>query len=233
MKVVVEVSERVLDNPVWHALTGPRRELGTVLGGAARFDTDVAPFGALREDAGASDWADLAALVGVDGITCVLEPGGVPEGWRVEVVVPCVQMIATRPLERDERGFEPLGSDDVEEMLALIAETRPGPFAARTVAFGGFIGLREGGTLVAMAGERVRCPGFTEVSGVCTSPAHRGRGLGGALTRMVGHRIQQRGESAFLHAAVENTNAIRLYESLGFVVRRAIAFTVLRAPGES
>jgi predicted GNAT family acetyltransferase len=115
-------------------------------------------------------------------------------------------------------------------MLALVEQTRPGPFDTRTVELGGFIGVREHGTLIAMAGERLRCPGFTEVSGVCTLAEHRGKGLGGALTRTVTHRIQQRGEEAFLHAAATNTNAIRLYEALGYAVRKELAFVVVRAP---
>ena len=218
----------VLDNPVWHALSGPRQAFGSRLGGAAVFDADVGPFGAVES---ADGWADLAALVGPSGITCVLNPPRMPDGWTVKWNVPGVQMLATTALEPDDLGFVPLGPADAADMLDLVELTKPGPFGPRTVELGGFIGLREDGALVAMAGERVRCPGFTEVSGVCTLPTHRSRGLAGALTKTVGHAIQARGEEAFLHAAADNVNAIRLYASLGFVVRREVDFVIVQAPG--
>jgi predicted GNAT family acetyltransferase len=69
--------------------------------------------------------------------------------------------------------------------------------------------------------------GFTEVSGVCTHPEHRGRGYAGALTRVVAGRILARGETPFLHAYPSNTGAIALYQTLGFAIRREMNMTVL------
>lgn len=85
-----------------------------------------------------------------------------------------------------------------------------------------------------MAGERLKLPGLTEVSAVCTHPDHRGRGYAGGLMSLVARRIQQRGETPFLHVASQNKSAIALYERLGFCVRSQIILTVLeRAPGLS
>jgi predicted GNAT family acetyltransferase len=92
---------------------------------------------------------------------------------------------------------------------------------------GRFIGVKQDGRLVAMAGERMQPTGFTEVSGVCTHPDARGRGLGGALTRIVASAILARGESPFLHVYATNTGAIGLYEILGFTLRREMTMTVL------
>nr|WP_240898070.1 GNAT family N-acetyltransferase [Agromyces luteolus] len=116
-------------------------------------------------------------------------------------------------------------------MLALARLTEPGPFEARTHELGGFVGVREPttGALVAMAGERMRPDGHTEVSGVCTHPDHRGRGLAAALSIAVARRILARSETPFLHAYARNRPAVALYERLGFVHRADVEVVVLDA----
>jgi predicted GNAT family acetyltransferase len=95
---------------------------------------------------------------------------------------------------------------------------------------GTYLGIRRDGALVAMAGERLHPPGWTEISAVCTDPAFRGEGLATRLMHAVAYGIRERGETPFLHAAAGNTGAIRLYESLGFRLRRRTAFAAARAP---
>ncbi len=121
-----------------------------------------------------------------------------------------------------------LGDPQAAEMLELATLTKPGPFIARTHVLGGFVGIRKEGRLVAMAGERFKLDGFTEVSGVCTHPDYRGRGYAGLLSRIVAARIQERGEVPILHAYVTNTKAIRLYEQLGFAIRTTLQGAVFR-----
>jgi predicted GNAT family acetyltransferase len=123
-----------------------------------------------------------------------------------------------------------LGAADVREMTDLVTRTEPGPWRPRTVEFGGYVGVRDGGALVAMAGERMRPPGFTEISAVCTEPAYRGRGLAGGLTRVVAAAIAARGDRPMLHASALNAAAVRLYESLGFRQARPMVAMALRAP---
>jgi len=113
---------------------------------------------------------------------------------------------------------------------ALIARTQPGPFLPRTIEMGTYLGIRREGALVAMAGERLHPPGWTEISAVCTDPAVRGQGLATRLILAVAHGIRERGETPFLHTGARNTNAIRLYESLGFRLRRRTAFLAARVP---
>jgi ribosomal protein S18 acetylase RimI-like enzyme len=223
------VMSHALDNVVWHALTGPRRLLGEVRGRAARFDPDVAPFAGVDDPADPDAWRDLAALVGPGHTTALFAPDVVvPDGWTERRRIPCFQLIAPQDLgasslvARDgaTRDLVELGSDDVPEMLDLIEETKPGPFAPRTVDFGGYVGVRDdAGRLVAMTGERMRVDGFTEVSAVCTRPELRGTGLATQLVLAVVDTIHARGERAFLHVAHDNASALRLYLALGFTER--------------
>ncbi|MER6798526.1 GNAT family N-acetyltransferase, partial [Amycolatopsis mediterranei] len=123
-----------------------------------------------------------------------------------------------------------LGPADVPEMLDLVERTRPGPFRKRTVELGTYLGIRRGGALVAMAGERLHPPGYTEISAVCTDPAYRGQGFGTRLVLAVAAGIRERGEIPMMHAAAANTSAIRLYRSLGFALRQRPDFVVVRVP---
>ena len=136
------------------------------------------------------------------------------------------QWLAAAPDEEAVR----LGPADVPEMLALVERTQPGPFLPRTVEMGTYLGIRRDGALVAMAGERLRPPGWTEISAVCTDPAFRGAGLATRLVLAVAHGIRERGETPFLHTAAANTTATRLYESLGFRLRRTTRFMAARVP---
>ena len=140
-------------------------------------------------------------------------------------------MIATDALDTrpDDEAVE-LGRADVPDMLALIARTQPGPFEPETHLMGRYLGIRRDGVLVAMAGERMHPPGWTEISAVCTDEVVRGQGLASRLVRAVGHGIRARGERPFLHAAGYNTGAISLYEHLGFALRRSATFAVVRTP---
>lgn len=221
-----------LDRPVWSALTG--RQAGLALGDARawRFDPAYGLFAAAA-DASPESTAALGALnISPNGLGLV-EAGDMPlpPGASVRAQAACVQMLATalNPGGRDV-AFVPLGEADAAEMLALATLTVPGPFFERTHRLGDFIGVKVDGRLVAMAGERMKPDGFTEVSGVCTHPDHRGRGYAGALMRAVTARILERGEQAFLHAYAANTATIALYETLGFRVRVPVTYTVLGGP---
>jgi ribosomal protein S18 acetylase RimI-like enzyme len=225
------IDDRVLDNPVWAALTGPHAHLAEAVGRAARYPVDVSPFLALSDGADARVWADVRALAGPGGRVGLAGPHlPAPADWAVDWRVEGVQMTGDGVVGAVDAEAQVLGAADVPEMLDLVARTEPGPFRRRTIEMGRYLGIRRGGALVAMAGERLRPPGWTEVSAVCTDPAYRGQGLAGRLVRAVAAGVQARGERPFLHAAADNTAAIRLYDALGFRLRRAITFLVVRAP---
>ena len=150
-----------------------------------------------------------------------------PEGWRAVDTFDLVQMIGERVTGVECAEAISLGAADVPEMLELVAQTEPGPFLERTVELGDYLGIRREGALVAMAGERFRLDGWTEISAVCTRSDHRGQGLASALTGALIAGIQRRSETPFLHVLSTNTGAIRLYEELGFRVRQTATRTVV------
>ena len=173
--------------------------------------------------------ADATALVPVGGKIATVEGGEtlVPPGLTVVKQAMLAQMVLERPTSAEPVDFLDLGDADAPEMVALATLTEPGPFVEATHRLGEFIGIRIDGQLVAMSGERMRAPGLTEVSAVCTHPDWRGRGLAGKLMRVVMARIVARGETPFLHSYASNSGAIALYEKLGFRVRREVIATFM------
>ena len=113
-----------------------------------------------------------------------------------------------------------LGAAYAQQAFDLAMLTRPGPFGPRTIELGDYLGVLDGGRLVAMAGERMHAGTLREISGVCTHPAFQGRGLATRLMRMLIRRQLARGETPFLHVMRPNEGARRLYERMGFAVYR-------------
>jgi len=221
-----------LEQPVWNTLA--TRHARFAIGGerARRFMPEIGPLAATRDNEPES-LAALADLVPAGGTLLLLqaEPIALPASLVATTSAPGVQLV----LDGTERLAEvtpdtriaPLTADDGPAMLALATLTRPGPFASRTYELGDFVGIKDGGVLVAMAGERMKHPGFTEVSGVCTHPDARGRGLARVLSAHVARRIVERGETPYLHAYAANAAAVGLYESLGFRVSRTMHVAVI------
>ncbi|MEU5538012.1 GNAT family N-acetyltransferase [Streptomyces sp. NPDC020362] len=221
----------ILDNPALASLTGPHARFAEQRGRVLRYPVDVSPWLGLPAEPDADDWADLAALAG-PGCEVPLPGfrGEVPDDWEVTFRVEGVQLVDDGLAAAPDAEAVRLGPADVPEMLDLAARTRPGPFLPRTIELGAYLGIRRKGALIAMAGERLHPPGWTEISAVCTDPAFRGEGLATRLILAVAHGVRERGETPFLHTGARNTDAIRLYESLGFRLRRRRAFLAARAP---
>jgi ribosomal protein S18 acetylase RimI-like enzyme len=219
-----------LDNPVLASLQGSHAHLAEGQGRALRYLPAVSRFFALPGEPSEPDWDDLAALlgpgtVGVTGGVAAVPPAA---GWEQLAAIDGVQLTGEQVRGAADPEALVLTAADVPDMLDLVARTRPGPFLPRTIELGEYLGIRRGGVLVAMAGQRFRPPGWTEISAVCTDAACRGEGLATRLTLAVAAGIRGRGDVPFLHAAASNTSAIRLYESLGFTLRRPAPFVVLR-----
>jgi len=219
-----------LVNVIWTALTTVQAGWSRGAGPARRFQPDFARFAGLPA-VSADALRALAADMAVDEVVAVSDVDAFDPGPSFEVLdrKNLVQMIGPATGEaRAPARFRALGREDVAQMTALVQLTAPGPWYNRTSELGRFLGFEADGRLVAMAGERMRVPGFTEISAVCCHPDWRGRGLAADLMRLVSRAIVARGETPFLHVLAENTSAIGLYEKLGFRARRRTRLTILQ-----
>lgn len=228
--MTTDVAPHPLDNPFWSALTTQQAHLA--LGGALarRYPPDISPIAAMPA-AGPRNLAALQAVVAVGDDMGLVGPFApeLPDHWDVLYASTITQMIRTdtSPLPEGDADVSSLGKADVADMLPLVEITKPGPFRARTIELGRYLGIREAGRLVAMAGERSCTGTFREVSAVCTHPDAQGRGLARGLIGRVVNRMLRAGETPYLHVDNRNPRAIDLYLALGFV-RRA-EFTLLHA----
>jgi ribosomal protein S18 acetylase RimI-like enzyme len=220
----------VLDRVVAASLEAHHARFARRHGQAVRYENNVTPFFAIEDAHDPAAWDDAANLL--DGGETAAFPGvsTCPPEWKLIAKLDGVQMIGPDVSPKPDPEAIRLGPHDVPEILDLITRTEPGPFLQRTIELGTYLGIRRNGALVAMAGERMHPPGWTEISAVCTDPAHRGQGLAGRLIRAVAAGIAERGETPFLHAAAANETAIRLYRSLGFTPRRPMPFLLVEKP---
>ena len=229
-----EGSAHPLDTAAWASLTGPHARFARGEGLARRYLADVSPFAAVASFDDEQAWRDLRDLYADDEVAALAGPTGfarpVRAGWAPDHVVPGVQLVATDALTSApaEDAFV-VGPDDAAGAMDLVARTEPGPFRPRTYELGTYLGLRRDGRLVALAGERLHPAGWTEISAVCTDPAHRRQGLATHLVRGVAALVRERGETPFLHTGAANTRAIDLYLAMGFVLRREVEFAGFRA----
>lgn len=221
---------RMLDNPALASLNGAHARFAERRGEIVRYLPDVSVWTGVPVHPTDQDWADVAALLG-PGAGVRVDPSAVlPSGWHELEGAGGVQLTGEAvPGDPDSEAVE-LTPDDVPEMLDLVTRTKPGPFLPRTIELGTYLGIRREGRLVAMAGERLHPPGWTEISAVCTDPGFRGQGLGRRLVLAVAHGIRERGETPMLHAAATNTGAIALYEHLGFRLRERGAIRFAQVP---
>jgi predicted GNAT family acetyltransferase len=216
------MSEQLLDNPIWHSLVGPQQALAVRNGRAARYVEGVSILAAL-ETPTPEALTDMEALVAPEDVVLLSGVDALPDlgrSWRLGDPMTLVQMVCETTLAASKVEVVSLGAADANEVMILVEKTQPGPFLPGTLRMGRYLGVREGGRLVAMAGERMKPTGFTEVSAVCTDPSQRGRGLGEALVRKIAVPIQAAGCMLFLHVVEQNERAIALYERMGFRERR-------------
>lgn len=217
----------LLDRPIWSALTTSQKHLAEGEPRALRYPVDMTPFADMI-DRSEESFAALADLMSPSQVVALFtpEPVDVPAGFKVVLSETGEQMIGS-PADSPLRDAEivTLGAANVPAMMALTALTKPGPFAARTHELGTFLGIRAGGELVAMTGERMKPGKFTEMTAVCVHPDYRGRGYAQALLAAVARQIEARDEIPFLHVFTNNKSAIALYQRQGMRIRRRLYVT--------
>ena len=225
---------KVLDSPIWSALTNGHSHLALGNGLARRYPANIGPLSALSDQSD-SAYSELRKLAEERPIVQFLaDTWQARSGWSLVREGMMDQMLWTEEVRvRQELSptatLRELTDEDSPAMVALARLTEPGPFEPRTHTLGRFFGIFDSDTLVAMTGQRLHMPGFTEVSAVCTHPSARGRGYSRVLIAQVMSDILNRKEHPMLHVFSANTSAIRVYRSLGFTLRRNLHLAVLKA----
>jgi len=211
-----------LDHPVWSSLTTRQAHLAIGHGAVRRYLPAISPITAVSESGG-DVLSSLIAVTDIGDDVSIFGPitPALGRDWAVLREARITQMIREDTASLPESNIEAsvLDAADVEDMMTLVELTQPGPFRTRTIELGTFMGVRENGRLIAMAGERMWTGDLREVSGICTHPEARGRGYARALTARVVNRMLRAGQTPFLHVYSINHAAIDLYRALGFVQR--------------
>lgn len=219
----------LLDNVIWHTLTGPHAKFSTGTDTVRRYAPGFSPIVAFADPA----HADLDALAPhcapAEHFYCDGWSGPVPAGWQLHAESTMLRMVWERAAPDDAPAdCRPLVAEQhAQAALELATLTRPGPFGPRTLELGEYLGCFDGERLVAMAGERMHAGALREISGVCTHPDHQGRGLARRLMAMLMRRELARGEQPFLHVMSGNTAARTLYERMGFRTHAEVPVRIL------
>jgi ribosomal protein S18 acetylase RimI-like enzyme len=216
-----------LANPMWASLTSTHAGFAHTHGALKRFAPDVAPFCAVEQDG-----ADLGAAAGMQQGDVVYFLGTVPAlpaGWTMLGESAVLQMVHAGPPPDGAHSDAPALTDaDRAAMLELTALVYPEFFRPRTAELGKYIGVRGLGRLRAMAGQRLACTGYREISAVCTHPDDRRQGHAARLISQLSGDILDDGDIPFLHVSASNKQAWELYEDLGFVASRELRFVKVR-----
>jgi ribosomal protein S18 acetylase RimI-like enzyme len=227
------VTVPLLDNIMWHCLSGPHSRFAVGEGSIRRYAPGFSPIVGC-EDAQHPDFPTLEKFSAPgDSFYFDIWSGVVPAGWRVDKEARMFKMLwdGAPPPADPAADAIPLRGEHVSQALELAMLTNPGPFGIRTPELGEYFGYFESGRLIAMAGERLCAGDLHEVSGICTHPDATGRGLAKKLTLKLVLRQTLRGKQPFLHVMSHNTPARALYEKLGFRNYRETVVRVLTRLG--
>lgn len=208
----------LLDNIVWHALSGPHAKFATGGDDARRYALGFSPIVGFADPA-CPNFAALAVVCEAgEHFYCDGWSGNAPDGWRIDAETTMFKMVWEGGLPEADAAPDAvrLSGEHAQQALALAEQTRPGPFGPRTIELGEYFGYFDGQRLIAMAGERMHGGPLREISGVCTHPDHQGRGLAKRLMLKLVRRQMLRNETPFLHVMRDNTSARGLYERMGF-----------------
>lgn len=214
-----------LDNPMYEALRTEHSQYAVTSGSAKRFPADIAPFGGLPPGGD----QDLRELYHPEETAVILGVG--PEsmqGWEVLKTFEVIQMTHCADSSYSKYNEAQLLSySAVSDMLKLTSLVYPSYFRKETASLGEYCGIYSENELIAMAGIRMKIPGFEEISAICTHLDHRGKGLGSAVTSFMIERIRARGNTPFLHTESDNP-AQQMYRNVGFEPRAVLPVWVLR-----
>jgi len=228
--------QHILDNMIWNAITTGNKDIATVNGNVGCYHPAISPFAGLKESRWSNeDLQELYEFLAAGSRVVVSrEERMIPDEkkWKVRQQMDICQMVYDRPVD----GFtttassliSPLTFEHVPQMLELTKLTKPGPFSEKTILFGNYFGIFIDERLAAMTGQRMHPIPYMEVSAVCTHPDFRGKGYAKALMLHVMKIILDNSFIPFLHVLTNNSGAIQLYESIGFLTRKKLFVDVIQ-----
>ncbi len=228
-----DLPEKLFANPTWYALQTKHRHLAICAGDACRYPADVAPFAALAQPTTAALDGLRSLLKAEEAVWVFRENWPQVPGLAYGRSLDCLQMVLSASVIPPPPAIEiaPLSAANAMEMVALTDLAFPGFFRSRTHVMGSYYGVRAGGDLIAMAGERLMLDGYPEISGICTHPSHRGKGLAASLIWHLARNHRRDGLLSWLHVSADNYHAIELYLRLGFrIVRKVTIRLITREP---
>ena len=195
------------------------------------FNRDMALFFGMKEFT-EDNFRQLYGLTPFDELVATFTEAEivVPANWKVIIKKEILQMVYEQayPADEDTSSLIPLQDKDILAMLDLTALTKPGPFFPRTIDFGNYEGIFDGGQLAAMCGQRLQPDPYSEVSAVCVHPDHLGRGYAKLLIRNQLRKISKVARIPMLHLYADNVAACRLYENMGFTIRKQLLVYMMK-----
>lgn len=214
-----------LDNPVWHSLRETHKAFSININKVLFYDPIYCPFGGREEQ--------VLTVEAIDRYAQQTSPlyvvGKKPEYSNTMIIednILCNQMVLDQPITMacTSQIKTLITQQHKKELLELVNVVQPGFIKKKTPDLGAYYGIYNNHQLVALAGERMKMNGYTELSAVVTHPDHTGKGFASQLIKHATDKIFDNNQTPYLHVSERNTRAIKVYEKLGFTTRRKISF---------
>ena len=219
------MEEALLDFPVWHSLEETHQPFSLSYEGARFYDPSYCPFGSFNSDE-KSEFVTREYSAICPDFYVVGDRPRCSDGLRIKKNNVCNQMIIKHSptIKVTEKVVELSHADQKQELIDLVNLVQPGFIKEKTPSLGTYFGVYKNNSLVAAAGERMKMNHFTEISAVVTHPQFVRKGYAKQLLKHLVDSILMQKKIPYLHVSQTNLNAIKLYHSLGFTVRRNISF---------
>lgn len=213
-----------LDNPVWHSLSESHQRFAIDYGSIKFYHPDYCPFAGLQTTEGVSEHLDQYSTLANTFFVVGLKPE-VGNNLTLKKELVCLQMIIHQKIDVPANEIiTKLTQEHVDALYQLVNLVQPGYFKKKTSLLGNYYGIFKEGELVSVTGERMAMNDFVEVSAIVTHPTHTGKGFAKQLIAHTVTNILNRNQIPYLHVVESNYAAIKLYETLGFTVRRKMSF---------
>ena len=224
----------ILDNMIWNALTTGNNDIAIINGDVGYYIPDIAPFAGMKDfnDANLKKLYEFIPANRNVALSSLDKMNHDDSRWKLIQPMDITQMVYEHTVStfttRNSPLIVPLSEVHVPQMMELTALTRPGPFLHQTIRFKNYFGIFIEGRLAAMAGQRMHPLPYMEVSAVCTHPDFRGMGYAKTLMLHLMKIILDNSFIPFLHVLSNNSNAIELYKTIGFRIRKQIFVDMIR-----